>query len=72
MNCKYPKRYICRLLLPVRPIIQVLCMFVVSAIPSLANAQVSGDEPQTQRESDSLQILNLFQATNQLSVPLSQ
>ena len=72
MNCKYPKRYLNRLLFSVRLIIQVLSMIVVSAIPSLANAQVSGDEPQTQRESDSLQILNLFQATNQLSVPLSQ
>mgnify|MGYP001598090485 CR=1 FL=1 len=72
MNCKYPKRYLNRLLFSVRPITQVLSMIVVSAIPSLANAQVSGDEPQTQRESDSLQILNLFQVTNQLSVPLSQ
>ncbi|MGA1583510.1 MAG: tetratricopeptide repeat protein [Saprospiraceae bacterium] len=67
MNCKYPKRYLNRLLFSVRPITQVLSMIVVSAIPSLANAQVSGDEPQSQRESDSLQILNLFQATNQLS-----
>lgn len=72
MNCKYPKRYLNRLLFSVRLIIQVLSMIVVSAISSLANAQVSGDEPQTQRESDSLQILNLFQATNQLSVPFSQ